>query len=205
VPASVRLGDVPALRYRNLRHRELDTELTVYVVPTDRGAATIACMAPPVSPGDDTGPSGLARCEDIAATLTLRGVQTRNLAPSEEYGAAVDAVIGKLVRSRAPARIALDEAETPTGQRRHARRIAAAYRTARRSLARIAPGLVEIPVHRAMIGALDSAAGAYGALSRGARDGDAPAFERAKANIRGAEDAFRRAVGALGKLGYRVG
>jgi Protein kinase domain len=204
-PASVRLGDVPALRYRNLRHRDLDRELTVYVVPTDRGAATIACMAPPVSPGDDTGPSGLARCEDIAATLSLRGVQTRSLAPSEEYGAAVDRAIGRLVRARAPARIALDEAETPAEQQRHARRIAAAYRTARSTLGRMNAGLIEIPIHRAMIGALDSAAGAYGALSRAARDHDAAAFERAKANIRGAEDAFRRAVGALGKLGYRVG
>jgi hypothetical protein len=56
-----------------------------------------------------------------------------------------------------------------------------------------------------MIAALDSAEGAYGALSRAARDGDAAAFELAKSNIRGAEDSFRRAVGALGKLGYRVG
>lgn len=202
---TVRLGLTPALRYRDLHHRELDSELTVYVVPTSRGAATIACTAQPVTPGDDAGASGLARCEDIAATLTPRGTQARSLEPSEQYGAAVDAVIGRLVRTRAPARIALDEADVPAEQRRHARRIAAAYRTARRSLARIAPGLVEAPVHRAMVGALDSAAGAYGALSRAARDGDAAAFERAKANVRGAEDAFRRAVGALGKLGYRVG
>jgi hypothetical protein len=195
----------PALRYRNLHHRELDSELTVYVVPTSRGAATIACTAQAVRPVDDAGASGLARCEDIAATLTLRDTEARSLEPSEQYGAAVDLVIGRLVRARAPARIALDEAADPAGQRRHARRIAGAYRAARRSLARIEPGLVEAPVHRAMVGALDSAAGAYGALSRAARDGDAAAFERAKANVRGAEDAFRRAVGALGKLGYRIG
>jgi hypothetical protein len=205
VHATVRLGRVPALRYSGLDHRELDGELTVYVVPTNRGAATIACSAPAVTPGDDAGPSGLARCEDVAATLALLDVQARSLAPSERYGAAVDAVIGRLVRARAPARIALGEAGTPADQQRRARTIASAYRSARASLARIAPGLVEAPVHRAMVGALDSAAGAYGALSRAARDGDAAAFERAKANVRGAEDAFRRAVGALGKLGYRIG
>jgi hypothetical protein len=202
---TVRLGQVPALRYRGLRHRELDGELSVYVVPTSRGAATIACVSRPVAAGDDSGPSGLARCEDVAATLALRGAQARSLGPSKQYGAAVDAAIGRLNRARTPARIALDKATTPAAQRRHARRLAAAYRGARASLARVAPGLVEAPVHRAMVGALDSAAGAYGGLSRAARDGDAAAFERAKANIRGAEDAFRRAVGALGKLGYRVG
>jgi hypothetical protein len=56
-----------------------------------------------------------------------------------------------------------------------------------------------------MVSALDSAVGAYGALSRAARDGDPRAFELAKSNVRGAEDSFRRALGALGKLGYRIG
>jgi hypothetical protein len=202
---TVHLGSVPALRYRSLRHRELDSDLTVYVVPTDRGAATIVCTAPPVTLGDDAGASGLARCEDVAATLTLRGTQARELGPNERYGAAVDGVIERLARARARERIALGDAEIPAGQQRRARAIAALYRSARSSLAKIPAPLVEAPVHRAMVGALDSAAGAYGALSRAARDNDPAAFELAKANVRGAEDAFRRAVGALGKLGYRVG
>jgi hypothetical protein len=68
----------------------------------------------------------------------------------------------------------------------------------------VRPGLIEAPLHRALVAALDSAAGAYGALSRAARDGDPAAFELAKANVRGAEDSFRRTLGALGKVGYRV-
>ena len=180
-------------------------ELTLYVVPTSRGAATIACVTLPVAPEDDAGASGASRCEDVATTLTLRGAQPRSLGPDERYGAAVDTVVAQLVRARAPARIALDEAETSVGQQRQARRLAAVYRTARSSLVRVQPGLIEAPVHRALVAALDSAVGAYGALSRAARDGDAAAFELAKANVRGAEDSFRRALGALGKIGYRIG
>jgi hypothetical protein len=204
-PVTVRLGSLPALRYADLRHRELDADLTLYVVPTSRGAATIACVTLPVAPEDDAGASGASRCEDVATTLTLRGAEARNLGPSERYGASVDAVIAQLVRVRAAARIALDESETSVGQQRQARRLAAIYRTGRASLARVQPGLIEVPVHRALVAALDSAVGAYGALSRAARDGDPAAFELAKANVRGAEDSFRRALGALGKVGYRIG
>ena len=204
-PATVRLGDVPALRYRGLRHRELDGELHLYVVPTSRGAATIACTTRAAAPEDDTGASGAARCEDVATTLTLRGVQARSLGPSARYGEAVDAAIASLVSARAPARVSLAQAETPAAQRAAARRLANIYRTARARISRVEPALVEAPVHRALVDALDSAVGAYGALSRAARDGDPAAFELAKSNIRGAEDSFRRALGALGKLGYRVG
>jgi hypothetical protein len=203
--ATVRLGSVPALRYVGLRHRELDADLTVYVVPTSRGAATIACVTLPVAPEDDSGASGASRCEDVASTLTLRGAEARSLGPSERYGAAVDAVVAQLVRARAGARVALDEAETSVGQQRQARRLAAVFRAGRASLARVQPGLIELPMHRALVAALDSAVGAYGALSRAARDGDPAAFELAKANVRGAEDSFRRALGALGKVGYRIG
>jgi hypothetical protein len=202
---TVRLGSLPALRYRDLRHRELEGDLTLYVVPTSRGAATIACVTRMAAPDDDAHVSGAARCEDVATTLSLRDTRARNLGPNADYGAAVDAVIARLVAGRAPARIALAGAETPAEQRAAARRLANVYRTARASMQRVRPGLVEAPVHRAMVSALDSAVGAYGALSRGARDDDAAAFELAKSNVRGAEDSFRRAVGALGKLGYRVG
>ena len=96
--ATVRLGAVPALRYSGLHHRELDGELTLYVVPTRLGAATIACVTQPVAAEDDTGPSGAARCEDVATTLTLRGTQPRSLGPDERYGSAVDAVLGEARR-----------------------------------------------------------------------------------------------------------
>jgi hypothetical protein len=204
-PETVRLGNVPALRYRSLRHRELDGDLHLYVVPSSRGAVTIACTTRAAAPEDDTGASGAARCEDLATTLELRGAQARSLGPSARYGQAVDAAIASLVQARAPARIALGEAETPAQQRAAARRIADIYRSARGRIQRVAPALVEQPVHRALVAALDSAVGAYGALSRAARDGDPAAFELAKSNVRGAENSFRRALGALGKLGYRVG
>jgi hypothetical protein len=203
-PEIVRLGSIAAIRYRELMHRELDDALTVYVVPTNRGAATIACAARHVAP-EQREPSGAARCEDVATTLTLLGAQPRELGPSARYGAALDAAIASLVRARAPARIALADAETPAAQRAAARRLADVYRRARARLRHIAPDLVEAPVHRALVSALDSAVGAYGAVSRAARDGDPAAFERAKSNVRGAEDSFRRALGALGKLGYRIG
>ena len=203
-PETVRLGTVGAIRYRELMHRELDEGLTLYVVPTNRGAVTIACAARHAAP-EQRAPSGAARCEDVAMTLTLLGAQPRELGPGAQYGAALDRAIARLVAERAPARIALADAETPAAQRVAARRLADVYRRARAGLRRIEPDLIEAPVHRALVSALDSAVGAYGALSRAARDGDPAAFERAKSNVRGAEDSVRRALGALGKLGYRIG
>ena len=61
---AVRLGSITALRYRNLDHRQVPGELTIYAIPTTRGVATIACSA--------AGPDArerLAECEAVATTV----------------------------------------------------------------------------------------------------------------------------------------
>ena len=54
-----------ALRYRNLKPRGLDGSLQLYVVPTTRGVATVACTTP-------AGPEAagfLTNCESVATGL----------------------------------------------------------------------------------------------------------------------------------------
>lgn len=191
---TVRLDRLPALRYQGLRHREAGP-MNLYVVPTDRGAATIACLG---------SSDALERCEAIATTLSLRSAEARELGPSERYGSALRAVFRRLDRARTSTRRRLADASNQRGQARAARQLAAAFRQATGAVEKARPGLVARPSHRALQTALDSAAAAYGALAVAARNGDAVAYGRAIANVRGAEDAVRDALSSLTRLGYRI-
>ena len=194
-PETVRLRSLDALRYRALRHRDVGVPLTLFVVPTDRGAATVACLGAPRTADS---------CESIAATLSLRGTRARGLLPSPAYGRTLRRVVTRLERVRRPARTRLRAARAQRAQVTEAARLAAAYRAARRAAAGARPGLAELPAHRALVDALDSAAAAHAALARAARANDALAWDRSAANVRGAEDAVRRALRALTRLGYRI-
>jgi predicted Ser/Thr protein kinase len=201
-PEPVRLGSFAALRYRDLRHRSLGAKIMLYVVPTTRGAATIACLAPLVGEPGDT--AGFARCESVAATLSLRAARAEELSPNDRYARAVNGVVARLDRIRDDERNDLAAARRPASQARAARRLRAGFQAAAVALRDVRPGLAERPTHRTMLAGLDATAAGYRALARAARVHDEKAFERASARVARGEDVFQGAHLSLATLGYRV-
>jgi len=196
---AVRLGSITALRYRNLEHRRARGELTVYAIPTTRGVATIACHAA----GPDAR-EGLAACEAVATTISLRGAQALPLGANERYATAVNTALAALDEQRRDGRRALAEAKTRAAQGRAADGLAGVFAATASALDRAAPGPVEQGVHRALVASLRRTAEAYTALAAGAREGGRLGWDRAAAAVGRAEEAIDASLDALGRLGYRV-
>jgi hypothetical protein len=188
----VRLGAHDALAYRKLRHRRSGGALSAFVVPTDRGAVTIACLA------NDELSETLSRCEQVATTLTLRGVKALPLGPDPRTTAAVKRILDRLNARRARERRALRAARAPGSQAAAATRVAAAYSAAARSLDAVRPGPVERPAHRALLAGLQRAKRAYEALGAAARSGNTRGYRFASIRIGRAEAAVDRAARASG-------
>jgi hypothetical protein len=69
----VRLGELEAYRYSDLKPSGFNGRLTVYVAPTSEGVATVACSAPGSSAS-----SFMPACEGVATSLDLTsGTATR--------------------------------------------------------------------------------------------------------------------------------
>jgi hypothetical protein len=198
-PETVRLGRFAAFRYRGLEHRDVRAALTVYVVPTDRGAATVACLQARGAERDAQGRSALERCEDMAATLSLRGAHASGLGPSRRYGVSLDRLLDRLDRVRSARRGALAAAKSSRTQAEAAASLAREFRRTHDALVRIRPGLVERPAHRRLVRHLESAAGAYRALSAAARAGDRAAYRRAARRVGASERKLERGLRSLAR------
>lgn len=198
---AVKLGDYEAFRYRDLQPEGLRGRTTVYVVPTDRGVATIACVAGGAA---NTG-AALASCESIATTLELRDAKPLPLGPSQAYADSLNATLGKLNTARAAGRSRLRAARTPAGQGDAAAALQRAYREASRSLAGAPAGPTAAAANKAIVDALVRTTGAYERLASAARRGDRGAYGSARAAVRSGEAAVQRAIRRLAALGYAVG
>ena len=193
----VRLGKLEAYRYDGLRPKGFDRALTLYVVPTTRGVATVACYAP-----RQQADSFLPACESVAANLTLVAGRPYGLGPSREHASAVGRAIGELNSSMRAARDRLRRARTPDGQAQAALELSAAYARAARSLSglRVSPALVD--ANRRIVRALRATQAAYERMGSGARGDDRVAYDAGARAARRGEEALRRALDGLKALGY---
>lgn len=197
---AVRLGEVEAYRYRGLEPEGLDGRLTLYVVPTDKGVATIGCVA------DGAGADeALADCESIATTLELRDAEALPLGPSQAYADALNAALSRLNTARAGGTATLRQARTPDGQSRAAGSLQRAYRAAAQAMDSAPAGPREADANAEIVSALGDTADAYERLASAARAGDAGRYNSARSAARRGEARVRRAVAALARLGYDVG
>jgi serine/threonine protein kinase len=192
----VRLGDVEAFRYGLLQPQGFDGLVTLFVVPRSaRTATTLACVAPTAAL------AGLRTCERIAATLELPGVETAELAPSEEYVGAVTGALSQLAGARNTAGVELRKARTPGAQARAAQRLAAAYGAAAAALGAAATEPLTSDTTRDLAGSLRAAGRAYAALARAAGNGDAARYAAAAGDAGRRETDVARRVAALRRLG----
>ena len=197
---AVRLGDLKAYRYADLRPRGFKDRLDVYVSPTTAGVATLACFAPRADS------QFMAQCEDVAATLRLTGgLKSRPLGPNNGYAAEVGRALNRLNSARSAGRRRVRAAKSARAQGRAAAAVARAYRSAAISVSRAPAGPAERDVNRALGAALNRTAAAYRRLAAAARGGRSGAYRSAARTVRRGEQQVRREVQRLAALGYKIG
>jgi hypothetical protein len=191
----VALGRLKAYRYRGLRPRGLRERLTLFVVPTEKQVATIACVGVGAA-----GPP--AACERAAATLELDGLRHLQLGARDDYAQTLNVVLGRLNESRDDARTALRRNVGAKARERPARDLTQAFEQAASGLATAPAGPAERPLHEALRADAHSVASAYAQLAAAARRRSVGAFSAATASVRRREARFERDLRALGRLGY---
>ena len=195
----VRIGDLEAYRYEGLKPRGTSGVLTLYVVPTSGGVATTACRAESAAATDF-----LSRCEEVAATLELSGVEPLPLGPSEEYASALGAALRKLDGARRSQGAKLRRADTPPDQAEAAEALSRAYGTAARTLADAPTGPAERGTNTAIVASLGRLRQEYARLAVAAEASDGDAYGSASNAIEKAEQRLARSLRALERLGYEV-
>jgi uncharacterized membrane protein YgcG len=188
--AIARLRDgIEAYRYTVGKSRPM----TLYVVPTSAGVATIACLPP--AAGATAFDSACAR---LAATLAVNGKKVYPLGPSRAYAAAIDRAMRPLSTMGA----ALRSAGSRKRQATAATRIARAYAVAAGALSRLSLSPADRTLNTRLTRALERTGTAYAALARSARKGRQVAYRRATTIARRRERSAREALAAIASAGY---
>lgn len=195
----VALGSLHAYRYTGVVVRGVADPLTVYVVPTSAGVATVACS---VSAGF---PQGFqTRCGRVAATLALVGASAYALGPSAGYAKLLSSAFDQLRAALAKPTAALRAAGTPSAQASAATQLAQAYTHASAQLNRagIDPQVRE--ANTAVVAALNGLAGDYSRAATAAKAGSSASYGSAEAKISRDSTALSAAIRALSVLGYKT-
>jgi hypothetical protein len=197
-PEPVQLGSLQAYSYSGLSVHGLAGSLTLYVVPTAGGVATVACL----SPSSSVAPA--AQCAQIAATLKLNGTTASGLAPSPQYAAALGRTFGALRSAAGAGTARLHSASSASAQATAAAQLAAAYSSASSSLGRLTESPAVQSANASIASSLASVARDYAALASAARAGDEGAYARAVGAIAGDRARAANALAALRQAGYVV-
>ncbi len=182
--AVVRLGRVQALRWQGLQHGSPPRPVTLFAVPTDRGAAILAC----------SGPGSARPCQEAAASLRLRGMSAYSPVLAAQWRARVRAVIGSLRARRETELTRLAQAGTSGDHARAALALGAAHGTAIRDVTRDPVPPQVATAHRAVVSALDGLKRAYEQLGRAAQRSDAAAYSSAAEAVRRQDARLREAL-----------
>src|ERR671936_42637 len=141
----VRLGGYEALRYRGAGH-------TRFAVPVGRGALLILCSGKAET---------LRRCESVATTIVVQGVEPGRIGPDPRFAAALGKAVTHLDAVRVPERRALAGARSPDARAGHAEVLATTYATASAQLQSIPAGPRERLLQARLLRALGRARDGY--------------------------------------------
>ena len=195
----VKLGDLEAYRYADLRPRGVDDELTIYVVPTTGDVALAACRSAPAAAADF-----VPDCEQIAATMELSGVEPLPLGPSESFAGDLSNALEPLNNAIASDGEKLREANTPEAQAAAARSLSKAYGAAATSLSDAEPGPAERATTVVIVDSMRKLQAEYASLADAADAGDSAAYDEASSAIDAAQKRLERSLNELSELGYDV-
>lgn len=194
----IRLGEYRAHRYRNLPILGWRANVTLYVVPTDAGTATIACVAPRFVDLQRN------RCEAMAATLELRDVRALPLGANAAYGRRLATVLEDLDVARVRDRAQLSYARRHTGQGRRAADLSRDFGDAARRLAERGAEAGTAVIHAQLLSDLKTIRDGYLALARAATRADRSAYDSARRMVTTREASFTETLTRLSELGYRA-
>jgi serine/threonine protein kinase len=197
-PERLRLGELEAYRYAGLRPKGMAGLLDLYLVPTTRGVATVACVAAPTD-----GAGVLGRCAQAAAGLRVHGARPFPVPPRGAFAVAVKGAMDTLIRKRDLLRDRLRYATTRDTQITATADLSGTYKTAARELARIRLSPPERSVMGRLIAGMYRARGGYVAMTRGAVIGDRLVFKRGSIEARFGEADVNRALDQFVRLGFR--
>jgi serine/threonine-protein kinase len=193
---AVKLGRLRGLDYASLSAGHVPWQVSLLLVPTANGAATVACLVPRVLESTQRGPN----CNAVAATLSLQGLKALSLSETGAYASAVSSILTLLDGKRLAARRQLSGATTPTEQARAAAAAAAGFSGAVATLSRIRPSPLARPAQSTLVTTLRRAAGDYSAVAAAARSHAAGAYARATAKVDAVERSVDAAITALAKV-----
>ena len=188
----VKLGDLNAWRYKGLKPEGFDQSLTMYVVPTTEGVATVACAAPAAKAG-----AFLPDCEGAATSLVLTNGDPYPLGVDEDYLEALDNTIGKLNADRTRLIGALRRARTGPGQARAARSLRDAYNAAAKSMAGLEISPAVVPANENLVKALRATGAGYNTMAGGARANSRSRYNRGLRAVRRGERDVNTALKSL--------
>jgi hypothetical protein len=198
-PTAVRLGGVDAYRYSDLSVRGLPAMLTLYVVPTTAGVATVACLESSTTTSAQT-----QECARIAATLRLSSASAFALTPSQQYASALSRALGSLQSALGDAGSRLHGASSASAQAAAASQIASAFDNTGAALARLPVSPAADGANANLASALKAAGAGYGALASAARSEDGAAYTQASRGLGGTQARIASALEELRKAGYTI-
>jgi hypothetical protein len=192
-PHPVRLENLRAIVYRNL---PVGSGVDLFLVPLRGGAAAVACLRPQIlRAGQQAG-----NCDEVAATLRLRGLRPLPLGGPGPYAAQAASILTRLDGERLAGRRQLAGATRRIEQARTAHVLAAAYAGAAAALRATTPSPFARPSHNALYGALREAQRAYTALEDAAVTGNQAGYARAARRLEAVEKKVDRSIARLERV-----
>jgi hypothetical protein len=194
----VTLGSVRARRYRAHNAPGAAGPVTLYLAPTDRGVATVACVAHSVS----AAAAFMRRCEGVAVSMRLADGRFTAIGPSVRQAKGQAAVLRRLNTARASYRSRVKRSRTAAGLAAAARELAGAHARAALVLRSLDFTGIARPGGQAAVRAAERAAAAYRSVAVAAADGDRRAYAAARRSALAADAKIRRALRLLQIVGY---
>lgn len=191
----VQLGELEALRYRGVRLRGFDRDLTLYAAPSSAGVVTLACYSPAAEPGFE------ATCESIAQTLELLKGRPYPLAVPAQTERALAAAVTGLRQAHQSGRRRLERASSGDAQAAAAVRLAEANGVAHRRLSQLQVSPAIAGQVEGVLASIAASEVAYRRLAEAARAADGGGFEAAKREVEAGEKALRKSLAALEQAG----
>jgi serine/threonine protein kinase len=199
VGTPIRLGRLEGLRYSELQLGDGRT-VTLYVVPTSSGAATVGCYAPAGAASARV----LDSCDRSAATLRLAASQAYGLGPSRAYGERLSRILAELGRTRTAQRTLMLAARRRSTQESAAEALSDATAKAAREAAAMTVSARDREAHDALVRGLAESRDGYARMASAAQANNSADFAAAADRVRAADASTREAMTSLVKLGYRT-
>jgi serine/threonine-protein kinase len=198
---AVVLGSLQAYRYAGMEVPGSSDSVTVFVAPTSRGVATVACLLPP---GGRERPAAHL-CDDIASTMKLRRGRGFRLGPALGLAKALRRRIALLEEGRKAALAQMGKASSADGQASAAAKLTKAFKDAARGIAVVRIPSQSASAKEAILVSLRAARDASNRVADAAAREDGAGYAAASTELKEAEADLSDRLRALKRLGYAVG